>query len=151
MRWEMVGALLKLTLCNEQLFLRFSVKRIQAQNFWWSFGTVLPWLMFSCTSLSPLLPAAPCTPGTCHYCLCYNRKKANTLVQEWKMGEVKPFPCTFCLGFVPAIVVCALAKAADNTQACQAEPEFVGDWDPQGSCCILCSRRHDPPQFSSCI
>lgn len=67
------------------------------------------------------------------------------------MGEVGPFPSAFCLGFVPGIVICPLARAADNTQARQAEPEFVGDWDPPGSCCVLCSRRHGQPQFSSSI
>lgn len=60
-------------------------------------------------------------------------------MQEWKMGKVEPFPCAFHQGFVPGIAVCALVRAVDYTQACQAEPELVGDWthqDPAAFCAL---------------
>lgn len=133
---RVVRLLLQSMLHNEKTFLRFSVKKIQAQNFWWSLRTVLPWPIFSFTNFFLLYPTDPM-----HYymSLVFSwQYKSQFHVGRVEEGSSWAFWLCFLSGFYAA---CALAWAYNNIRACQAKNELAGDWDSARSCCVHISSR----------
>lgn len=103
---RVVRLLLQSMLHNEKTFLRFSVKKIQAQNFWWSLRTVLPWPIFSFTNFFLLYPTDPM-----HYYMFLVSSlqyKSQFHVGREEEGSSWVFWLCFLSGFYAA---CALAWA----------------------------------------